>query len=196
MAMDATEASRALDEIEAVRGRMAELKYYRNAAPYFITWGVVWLIGNASVELVPAPVSSWIWAGLIPAGVAASFWFGIRQGARSRREGSETELRKGKRTWLRSMAIGALIFAFILAVAWIFGPTDARRMGAFMALTAGFAYMAAGLAAWAWRVFALGVVVAVLTMGGYLWVEEHFFLWMSVVGGGSLIVGGLLVRKA
>jgi hypothetical protein len=195
MVVDAQEATRALADIEAVKGRMSALKYYRNAGPYFILWGCVWLIGDGAIEFTSAAIANWIWLGLIILGVAGSVLIGARQGARSKRE-SPAAAKAGDRIWVRSMLIAVLVFAFIWTTMAIFGGATGRQFTAFISITIGFVYMATGLAAWAWRVFFLGAVVAGLTMIGYLWLAAHFFLWMSLVGGGALIVGGLLIRKA
>ncbi len=40
---------------------------------------------------------------------------------------------------------------------------------------------------------ALVTVTAILV--GYLLLHEHYFLWMAAFGGGSLLVGGLWLRK-
>jgi hypothetical protein len=32
-------------------------------------------------------------------------------------------------------------------------------------------------------------------MFGYLIIEQHYYLWMGLCGGGSLIAGGLWLRK-
>ena len=195
MVVDVQEATRALADIEAVKGRMSELKYYRNAAPYFILWGFVWLVGDGAIELTPVSTANWIWIGLIILGVAGSIVIGARQGAQSKREGAAAA-KAGDRTWIRSMLIAAIVFAFIWATMAVFGGATARQFTAFISITVGFVYMATGVAAWAWRVFALGVLVAGLSLVGYLWLAEHFFLWMSLVGGGALILGGLLIRRA
>ena len=194
MVVDAHEATRALADIEAVKGRMSQLKNYRNAGPYFIIWGFVWLIGDGSIEFAPASITNWIWVGLIILGVAGSVVIGAQQGCQSKRE-SLTAAKSGDRTWNRSMLIAALVFAFIWTTMAIVGGSTGRQLTAFISITVGFVYMATGLAAGAWRVFALGFIVAGLTLLGYLWLAEHFFLWMSLVGGGALILGGLLIRR-
>ena len=40
-----------------------------------------------------------------------------------------------------------------------------------------------------------GIAVGALTLGGWFWLPEYFLLWMAAVGGGSLILVGLWLRK-
>jgi hypothetical protein len=40
-----------------------------------------------------------------------------------------------------------------------------------------------------------GVVVAALTLIGFFGLPQYFLLWMAVVGGGALILGGFWLRS-
>ena len=46
-----------------------------------------------------------------------------------------------------------------------------------------------------WRLFAVGAITATLILGGFVYMHDHFSLYMGVVGGGALIAGGLWLRK-
>jgi hypothetical protein len=41
-----------------------------------------------------------------------------------------------------------------------------------------------------------GIALAALTLFGYFEVVTHFDMWMAVVGGGSLILAGIWLRRA
>lgn len=98
---------------------------------------------------------------------------------------------------------------FSFAVIWVFilGPADLawahqvhvtelinRKIAAFWATVPMFAYIIMGL--WLDRFFLwLGGLVTVATLFGYYAIHGYFFLWMAVVGGGSLMAGGLFIRK-
>ena len=76
----------------------------------------------------------------------------------------------------------------------LLGPFSARQNNAFISVTWAFVYMATG-AFIGWRIFAIGLVTAIAVVLGYSFVHSHFQLWMALVGGGSLIAGGLWLRK-
>ena len=40
----------------------------------------------------------------------------------------------------------------------------------------------------------LGVALTALTVLGFFWVPQYFALWMAVVGGVGLILGGVWLR--
>jgi hypothetical protein len=44
------------------------------------------------------------------------------------------------------------------------------------------------------RWLAAGISLSVLTMVGYLYVPQHFMLWMAVFGGGTLIASGFWMK--
>jgi DNA-binding MarR family transcriptional regulator len=45
------------------------------------------------------------------------------------------------------------------------------------------------------RMALLGLVLGLLTVAGYFWLAQYFLLWMAVVGGGALILGGFWLRR-
>ncbi len=53
MDLSRQDASAALDEIEAAERRARQNIGYRDASPFLILWGVVWLLANAATDLLP-----------------------------------------------------------------------------------------------------------------------------------------------
>ena len=45
------------------------------------------------------------------------------------------------------------------------------------------------------RFLVAGAALAALTLGGMFWLPQYFLLWMAAVGGGSLVLVGLWLRK-
>ena len=73
-------------------------------------------------------------------------------------------------------------------------PGNPLAQGAFVPLLVAMFYCLMGL----WRGVRLlitGIVVAALTLIGFFYLPEYFMLWMAAVGGGSLILLGLWLRK-
>lgn len=95
--------------------------------------------------------------------------------------------------WRYLAAVGSTV-AFMLLTYAIMQPRDSAQLGAFPALLVSFLYVLAGIWKGArWTV--VGIVVAGLTMAGYELLQEHFNLWMALVGGGTLVCTGLWFRR-
>ncbi len=73
-------------------------------------------------------------------------------------------------------------------------PTDLAAIGAFVPLLVALTYTIFGIWRGARFLYA-GVAVAAMTLGGWLALREVFMLWMAFVGGGSLILVGLWLKK-
>ncbi len=90
--------------------------------------------------------------------------------------------------------LGLAICCYFPVMYVVLGPLAARQTNAFISLFWAFAYMFAG--AWVgWRLFAIGAVAAAAVVFGYLAIGAHYYLWMAACGGGTLIAGGLWLRK-
>jgi hypothetical protein len=68
------------------------------------------------------------------------------------------------------------------------------QINAFISLFWTFAYMVAGI--WiGWRLAAIGLVASAAILFAYVALEQHYFLVAGLAGGGSLILGGLWLRR-
>ena len=183
MPLSHDDASEALREIDRTQQRSSRLYGYSNASPHLIVWGIAWMIGYGASYFQP----SWhfVWPILIVAGAAASFWFGMRAGPKSN---------ASDYGW-RYVVTFFVIFCFIGAVMFIVKPTSDAQVGAFIPLIIAFFYCLIGVWGRAWRMLITGVALAALTLIGFFALREYFALWMAVVGGGGLILGGLWLRS-
>jgi hypothetical protein len=187
------EAAQALEEIGRAGSRMRRLGLYADIAPMFVLWGLIWLGANLVSEFAPAHASrAWL-IGMV-VGVPLTIFLTVRQGrrtgARIRQAGGD-----GRALGNRMALLGVTGFWFFVSVMFIVSPLSARQQDAFISLFFAAAYSFGGL--WGgWRLYAIGAVTAAAVMFGFLALQQHFFLWMAVVGGGSLLAGGLWLRKA
>ena len=86
------------------------------------------------------------------------------------------------------------MFCLFPSVFSVIGPLSARQSNAFISLLWAFLYMAVG--SWVgWRLFAIGAIAAAATLFGYWNIQQHYYLWMAVCGGGALLAGGFWLRK-
>ena len=185
MNISATEAREALREIDASAERSREFKGYRLAAPYFFTWGVIWILGYGATGLDSR--YGLAWAPLTVLGILISASFGRRD-----RVQDGHGARYGKRLWASAIAFAL----FITATYAVLPPHELNQMNAFPALVTAMGYALAGLWTHRLRLTWLGAAIAAATMGGYFFLAPWFSFWMAAVGGGGLILTGFWMRKA
>lgn len=184
MSIPAQEAAASLRDIERARRRSAASFHDRRTSPFLILWGVIWVAGYTASYIWPG--RGWLaWLALVPAGMVASWRIGSRQ---AHGEG-------GARGW-RVWASVAATFLFIAGVYVVLpARTNAQGAAVFPLLIALF-YTLEGIWHGTFRLGAVGVAVGLLTVGGYVWLQPYFLVWLAGVGGGALILGGTWLRGA
>lgn len=186
------DASAALDAMESAERRARERIGYREASPYLILWGLVWFFANAAGDLPPA-ARQLAWPVAATLGVLITIgmiFLQMRHRADMERSTAAQRAVAGRRIFMLGITIGA----YFPAMFAVFGDLTGRQVNAFISLFWAFAYMAAG----AWlglRMFITGLVMMVAILAGYLFIDAYFQLWMAFVGGGSLLLAGLWLRK-
>jgi hypothetical protein len=179
MPLSKDEAAERLREVEATGAASARLFGYSASAPYFVLWGLVWVGGYAFGALQPELRNAG-WMVGIAVGTLGSALLGRRWSGGGTAAG-------------RSIALSVVIAVFFVLVATM-AQLKPRQMDAFVPLVFAAAYMIAGIWAGA-RYVVCGVVVAAATVAGYYLAGDAFGLWMAVVGGGTLLLTGLWMRK-
>jgi hypothetical protein len=183
--IDAKEAASALSDIASIAHRVRQSTTYHLASQMLILWGALVFVGNVATYLWPRQ-GGYIWITVNAVGFLGSCAIGAFESRRMR-----------LRTFdLRTVAAFVLFYAF--GVLWSiglghFGP---RELGVFWPTYFMMIYTIFGL--WAGAAFvAIGLGVTVLTLIGYFFVPgAAFLLWMAVVNGGGLILGGLWMRRS
>ena len=187
MTLSPDQAAQSLQEIDQTGRRSASAYGYAHASPFFILWGLVWIVGYGGTGLLPPHLTSYLWAVADGAGILGSIWIGRRMAS----QGNATE--KGLFRY-RFLGVFFIVALFITGVMLVMGPTTGEQGGAFAALLVALLYGLVGL----WqglRFLITGAVIAVLTLAGFFYLHAHFFTWMAAVGGGALILAGLWLRK-
>lgn len=192
MIVSRDEAEQALAEIGGAQGRIRRVHRYRDASPFLILWGVIWM-ANVVTDIRPG-LSGAVWLAGIAIGSAATLWLAVgqarRRGARMRQAEIDPKTVFGARFGL---TIGAVMLFFAAALA-IIGPLDGRQLNVLISLFWTFAYMIAGL--WiGWRLAAIGAFASAALLLAYFLLDQHYFLVAGLAGGGGLILGGLWLRK-
>ena len=182
MSLSPGEAQEALRNI-AQTGRASATTYgYQHASPHLILWGVIWLLGYGISYLRPQYSAAWPVLALI--GTGASFWLGWKSRPR---ESTGYD-------W-RYAATALAVFLFIAAVFSVMPPRNEAQISAFFPILVALFYSLVGIWTRGTRILFAGIAVASLTLGGYFLLPQYFTLWMAVVGGGALIIGGLWLKS-
>jgi hypothetical protein len=180
MALSPDEAAQALNEIEAAETRSRMAYGYLIGGSYLILWGVIWVVCYSLVDYRPDAVSM-IWLVGCTFGVAGSVILGRR-----RRQ-------KERRGW-RALVPASSYVAFTFLLLMILRPHSVEESSIAVALVVSLAYVQIGVHLGDRLIF-IGVGLAALSLAGYVWIPLHFHLYMAFVGGGSLILAGLWLRR-
>ena len=150
-----------------------------------ILWGVAGVCRQYRDFRLAAPCG-YIWIGVNVAGIVGSFAVSLFQLPGT----------VGRSFDIRMAMAFLLFFAFGLLCSTVFGHFGPREMGAFWPIYFMLIYCIAGL--WFGSAFvAIGLGITALTLIGYFFVTgDAFLLWMAVVNGGGLLLGGLWMRRS
>jgi hypothetical protein len=182
--IDAEQARQALADIDDITRRVRQSVLYDLSSLIMIWWGVIVFAGNVTNYLWPR-YGAYIWPGVNVAGVAGTVAISALLHLRTRSPNLNG----------RVIVAYLLFYAFGYLCSRVFGNFGPRQMGAFWPTYIMLFYVLAGL--WCGRAFiAIGLAVTTLTLIGYFFVTSAaFLLWMAVVNGGGLVLGGLWMRQ-
>jgi hypothetical protein len=176
------EAAATLSDLEKVQRRTREALYYGGSSTILMVWGIALMIGYVLTWLAPMRADL-IWAlinAVAAAGMVGLGWIK----ARVDRKGFD---------W-RLVVAFLVMMAFGYLCEWLFVRPQWRALPVFWSALFMTGYIIAGL--WLGRFFIIcGVTVIALVLAGYFWTGPWFLLWMAAVGGGSLVLGGLVLGR-
>lgn len=187
MTLSSDQAAERLKEIDRTRRRSAMAYGYANSSPFFVMWGVIWMIGYTGTDLYPR-YANLLWAVLTLAGVAGTIVMG-----RACAQAGDPHPGINRYAGWRFLATWVAVGVFIAATFTIFGHATHEQQAAFTPLIVALFYSVVGIWLGA-RFLVTGIVVAALTLGGFFFLPAHFLLWMAAVGGGALVLAGLWLR--
>jgi len=186
MNISPSEAEEALAAIQIMTQKTRYSIASGSAYISLIITGVVWLIGFTATQFLTAPLLVWIWIVTSIVGSALATFIGIRAGKRVRIASSAVAGKRIATFWV-------LLILFAAAIVAVAHPTDGKQITLLIILLAMIGQMGMGLllsfsATW-WTV--PGAAVALI---GYFFALDWFFLWMGLLGGGTMIILGLYIR--
>jgi hypothetical protein len=180
--IDAKQAAAALSEIEGVVRRVRQSRIYHLASLMLILWGALVFAGNVGSYLWPRQ-AGYLWVAINATGVACSVAISAFGPGRT-----------GVRTLDVRMLVALLLFFAFGYLSCMLGHFGPRELGVFWPIYFMLVYTIVGL--WVGPAFvAIGLGIAALTLVGYFFVGTWFELWMAVVNGGGLMLGGFWMRQ-
>jgi hypothetical protein len=179
--IDSKEAREALSDIDEMVRRVRQSRTYDIASLILILWGVLVIAGNIATYLWPRD-GDHIWLAVNLAGALATLVL--------------IYFRTGSHGFdIRMLVAYLLFFAFGYLCSKVLGDFTPRQLGTFWPVYFMLFYTIAGL----WLGYALvliGVGISILTLIGYFYVDgAAFLLWMALVNGGGLLLGGFWMRR-
>jgi hypothetical protein len=184
MTIDSKQAIEALNEIDAIVRRVRQSTIYDLASLMLIMWGALVIAGNIASHFWPRE-GGYIWIVVNAVGVAGSLAVGAFE--RRRMKVSHFDL--------RVVAAFVLFFAFGILWSIVLGHFTPRQLSVFWPTYSMMIYTMVGL--WVgWVFVAIGLCITALTLLGYFFAGNWFDLWMAVVNGGGLVLGGFWMRRS
>jgi hypothetical protein len=184
------EAATALSDIADASYKAESMQRYQRSAPYFLLWGGIWMLANCLTDLAPAWAGS-SWNVLVILGAGITIWLSTRTVQQY------AEPMSRQTTGLRNWKYGAtwlLIFAYFIANFSFLPHLNGKQGNAYISMFWAFIYAFVGV--WTgWRIFVIGLLTAASILIGYFWINTHYFLWMGLVSGSLLMLGGVWLRK-
>jgi len=172
--MNPQQAQEGLASVTTARRRTIELRTYRHGGSIVTAWGLLWLSGYLAQQFVPQ-IAPWVW---LIGWAAALIW---------------TLTRPRSDYDLQAFATWAVALAFMGLLA-IVVKADIRITAMLFGLVLSVSYAVLGI--WAGKRFAaLAVLTLVSSCIGWWLVPQWLFLALAVGGGGTLLGGGLWLRR-
>ena len=186
MNISPTEAEEALAAIQTMTQKTRHSIASGGTYITLLVTGIVWMIGFMCTQFLPKEITGYIWGGLSILGGILGTVLGFRMGRRVHSPSTAMIAKRISLFWL------LLVFYGIAAIA-IARPTDGKQATMLIVLFIMIGYLAMSL------LFSFASVwwplpITALALIGYFLLPGFFYLWMSVLGGGGMIILGLYIR--
>ncbi|TWC00507.1 hypothetical protein FBZ93_105304 [Bradyrhizobium macuxiense] len=181
--IDSQQASAALNDINDIVHRLRQSQIYQTASLIIIMWGVLVFLGYIANYTWP-PQGYAIWAVVDLVGIAGSIAIATFSGTGP-----------GAGAFAIRLLMAFLLFiAFGIFCSVVLGHFGPRQMLVFWPVFTMLFYALAGLwFGYAFIVIALGSSALIVT--AYFYAGPALLLWMALVHGGALVLGGLWMRR-
>lgn len=191
MVISSTEAAEALRDIAQTDRRTRVSGAYHVASPHLILWGLIWAAGYTASGLTPPEKWGLVWLPLILIGVVGATALGMRAAAGGKARASGAPGSSAGKSVTLALAIGL----FFGSVYFVFQPATPLPYLVFPALITALIYVLLGVLFGLPRYVAIGAVMFLVTMIGFVYAKPYLPFWIAAAGGGGLVLGGLWMRR-
>lgn len=187
MTVTRNDAATALHDVDSARRHSLTLFEYGLASPFLLLWGVLWIVAGAVGALSPDNAGiGWLIVDIV--GFAGT---GILIAVQSRRYGEGD----GRSRLFRCVATGAVLVVFVALTLSVFAPVSDVEILMLITMVVAAMYVIAGC--WTGGRYAVvGAALAAVAAGLFHLAPDLVPLIVPIVGGGTLILGGLWMRSA
>jgi len=186
MQITADEAQESLAAIHSIRQRMRRAVANGGAHYFFILWGVIWFFGFLGSHFFTGKITGYIWLVLDILGGFGSWVIGLLLRRRLRNTSVSVTGRRIGLFWLT-------LFIYCALTIWIAGPMDGKKLAMFIIIFVMVGWIAMGFLLSS-SFAKLALLVTAIAFAGYFLFPEIFYLWMALLGGGTMIGCGLYIR--
>ena len=187
MNISPNEAEESLAAIQKVTQKTRQSIASSGASITLIVTGIVWLVGYLSTQFLQGNIVIYIWVVLSILGTILATIMGIRRGRRVRSPSTTVYATRTGIFWL-------LLVLYGIAAITVARPTDGKQLTMLIILFIMVGQMAMGLLfsfSSTWWV----LPITALALAGYFLLPDYFYLWMSLLGGGGMILLVLYIRS-
>src|SRR4051812_48162313 len=182
--IDIHQASSDLADITDIARRVRQSRFYQHASSMLMLWGALTFVGHVLSFGMPS-IAGYGWIMVFIAGVAGSALIGVLS---RKRAGVNTS---------DARATAAIVVFIAFGAIWSVGVGNftPRQLGVFWPTYFMLPYIMVGL----WlgsALVAIGTAIIALTLIGYFFAGPWFELWMALVNGGGLLLGGFWMRRS
>ena len=186
MNITTSEAEESLNAVETVMKNTRRAISDSGGYIFFIIWGIIWLLGFSGSHFFDGRSSGIGWTILNISGGIASAIAGVRMGKGVRNPQTTTLGKRVAVFWLL-----LILYAVItIAITW---PIDRKQLAMLIVLFVMVGWLALGLLL-SFGTFKIALTITALSLLGYFFLPEYFFLLMAFLGGGGMIVFGLFIK--
>ena len=181
------DAAAALRDVGETGEYSLSLFHYGITSPYLLLWGALWII--AGIVSVLSPHNTGIgWLVVVTIGIIATGYLAVGDARRFAKHSARGE-------GLRFLATVAVLAAFLTMTFVVFAPVSGVEIQTFITILIAAIYMILGF--WTGKLLsAIGADLAILVAIAYFFLPSHFPLIVSILGGVTLIIGGVMMRNA
>ncbi len=174
------EAKNSLVQIEECVNRMKKSIAAGCADTILMVWGGIWFLAFMGTHFWPHYAGR-IWLVLDGIGILLSFILGYTQSP-------------VKNFAFKSFALfWAALFGYGFIWLTLFQPCNRYQVSAFICTLVMFAYVIIGLF-WDRFMLWLGLGVTIIVLLGFYLFQPWFWIWMAILGGGTLAGTGIYIR--